>query len=102
MWRVDISDYEAVKSFAHLTWFGYVFRYGLVPTVLLLGYLVSLAVRRMDALNPLWLVFIGVLSSATFGANLFYSPTPWIFIALFVRFGPDISRLMRQRRMGAR
>lgn len=95
IWRVEISDAVTQKSYAHFTWLGYVFRYGLVPTLLLIGFLTYFAITRADTKNPLWLVFVGSLTSATFGANLFYSPVSWVFIALFVRYGSTISENIR-------
>lgn len=96
VWRVDISDFETEKSFAHLTWLGYFFRFGLVPTVILIIYLLYRMVVGWNTQSPIWLVFVGILSSATFGANLFYSPVAWTMIALYLRFGPAIAQEIRR------
>lgn len=92
VWRVDFSDFETIKSFAHLTWLGYFFRFGLIPTAILIIYLLYRLVTDWDTKNPIWLVFVGILSSATFGGNLFYSPVAWTMIALFLKFGPVITQ----------
>ena len=86
VWEVVQSDYSTTKSYAHLTWLGYLFRYGLVPTSVLILFFIRVATQYAKLNNPLWLVFIGTLVSATFGANLFYSSTAWVMIALYVRF----------------
>lgn len=96
VWRIEISDVETVKSFAHLTWFGYFFRFGLVPTVILIIYLLYRMVVGWNTQSPIWLVFIGILSSSTFGGNLFYSPVAWTMIALFLKFGPAIAQEIRR------
>lgn len=86
-WFVDQSDYIELKSYAHVTWVGYFFRYGLIFTVCLMAYFFALFVRCAHTRSPLWLVFVGILSSSMFGANLFVSPTTWIMIALTARYG---------------
>lgn len=96
VWFVELTDYETLKSFTHFTWLGYVFRYGLLPTGLLIGLFIYLAIKGANTQNPLWLIYIGLLTSATFGANLFYSPVAWTLIALYVRYGPAISRQMKK------
>lgn len=87
VWLVEQSDLETLKSFTHFTWLGYIFRYGIIPTFLLVSTFVYLGLKGANTQNPLWLVYVGVLTSATFGANLFYSPVSWTFIALYVRYG---------------
>jgi len=89
-------DTEHFKSYAHLTWVGYAFRFGIIPTAILIVYLLYNAIRYADPRNPLWIVFVGALTSATFGGNMYYSPVGWTMIAIFMRFGPEISRSMKQ------
>ncbi|WP_411976612.1 hypothetical protein [Sulfitobacter faviae] len=98
IWRVEISDLETVKSYAHLTWFGYIFRFGIIPTGALLIAFIYRLVSGWDTRNPLWLVYFGILLSATFGGNLFYSPVAWTMIALYFRFGAGISEEIRRER----
>ena len=92
IWRVEISELETAKSYAHLTWFGYLFRFGIIPTGALLIAFIYRLVLGWDTKNPLWLVFFGIILSATFGGNLFYSPVAWTMIALYFRFGAGISK----------
>lgn len=92
VWRIDFSDYLTTKSYSHLTWFGYIFRFGLLPTATLLILLLFYLFRGADTNNPLWLVYVGVLVSATFGANLLSSPSAWIMIALYFRYGKMLSK----------
>ena len=98
VWRVELSDLEIVKSFAHLTWLGYAFRFGVIPLAALLSYFLYKLVTGWDSQNPLWLVFVGTLVSATFGGNLFYSPVAWTMIALYMRYGKAISAELRRGR----
>lgn len=96
IWLVEISDHSEKKSFSHLTWLGYIFRYGIVPTGFLLTVFIYRLISDWDTRNPLWLLFVGVVSSATFGGNLYYSPVEWTMVALFFRFGPAISQEIRK------
>ena len=98
VWRVDFSDLDTVKSFAHLTWLGYTFRFGVLPTALLLGFFIFRIFRDWDTENPLWLVFVGIVTSATFGGNLFYSPVAWAMIAFYLKFGPEVSQEIRREK----
>ncbi|MFG6584646.1 hypothetical protein [Sulfitobacter sp. 1A12779] len=88
LWKIEWSDMSIYKSFAHLTWVAYIFRYGIIPSLFLLAFLIYLLFRRPEAKGALWLVYVGTLSSATFGPNLLGSPTAWILIALYFRYGP--------------
>lgn len=92
LWKIEQADLFMYKSFAHLTWLTYIFRYGLIPSVFLFVFLILLLFRSPDSKSGLWLVYVGTLSSATFGANLLGSPTAWILIALYFRYGPLLAR----------
>jgi len=96
VWRVELSELETVKSFAHLTWLGYAFRFGVIPLATLLGYFVYMLLSGKDTQNPLWLVFAGTLVSSTFGGNLFYSPVAWTMIAMYMRYGKAISAELKR------
>lgn len=87
LWSIEWSDSFIYKSFAHLSLVAYVFRYGLIPTLCLLVFFLTLLFRGSNTRNSLWLVYVGTLSSATFGANLLGSPTAWVLIALYFRYG---------------
>lgn len=101
LWEIDYAGYTEFKSYAHLTWAGYVFRFGAVPTSLLLVTLIAKLVAGWDAKNPLFLVYVAILSGATFGGNLFYSPVPWAMIALYFRYGKAISQEIRHECHGS-
>ena len=91
VWSLEISDYIEFKNYAHLTWAGYLFRYGLVFCVCLAALFFYILARAANRSSPLWLVMIGILSSSMFGANLMVDPTAWIMIALTARFGPELA-----------
>jgi len=95
IWSVQQSDFETLKSFTHFTWLGYIFRFGLLPTAFLISFLLYIATKGADTNSPLWIVFLGLLTSATFGANLLYSPVAWTLIAFYVRYGLPTSSQMK-------
>jgi hypothetical protein len=92
LWKIEWSELFMYKSFAHLNWVAYLFRYGLIPSFFLFAFLIWLLFRSPDTKSGLWLVYVGTLSSATFGANLLGSPMAWILIALYFRYGPALAR----------
>jgi len=91
IWNIGYLNHYEYKSFTHFTWISYIFRYGIIPTFLLMASLVFYLIRGAGTSNPLWLVYIGILSSATFGANLLYQPTAWVLIALYARYGKELT-----------
>lgn len=96
LWKIEWSELFMYKSFAHLNWVAYVFRYGIIPSLFLFAFLIYLLFRSPDTKSGLWLVYVGTLSSATFGANLLGSPTAWILIALYFRYGPMMANKRRR------
>lgn len=96
LWRIEWSELSMYKSFAHLNWVAYIFRYGIIPSLLLFAFLIYLLFRSPETKSGLWLVYVGTLSSATFGANLLGSPTAWVLIALYFRYGPMMTKKQRR------
>lgn len=83
-WSMDWSGYDATKNYAHVTIFGYIFRYGIVFAVLFYFYLFRILFLHLGSRNPLYIVFGGVVSSSFFGANLIIDPTSWLFIGFLL------------------
>jgi hypothetical protein len=84
IWTLEWSDYAATKNYSHITWIGYVFRYGLFFTVPLIAYFAYLIFRNLGATNPLFIAFGGIFAASFFGGLLVVDPTSWILIGLFV------------------
>jgi len=83
-WNVELSDYVTTKNYSHITWVGYVFRYGLTFTVPLFLYFLYLVLRNLGSSNPLYISFIGIFVGSFFGASLIIDPTAWILLGLFI------------------
>ena len=81
-WIVEVSNYQASKNYSHVAPLGFLFRYGIVFTLMIYSCFIYLLVKFWSNKNPLFIVYIGVLSSSFFGANLFIDPTSWLFIGL--------------------
>lgn len=84
-WIVPLSDYEATKNYSHFTPFGYLFRYGLLFSVLIYGCFIHALIKFRSSRDPFYLVFVGIFTSSFFGANLVIDPLSWIFIGLLYR-----------------
>ena len=84
-WEVNQGQYYlATKNYAHVTIFGYIFRYGIVFAFYLYGIFLRILIKCWDPHNPLYIVFIGIFSSSFFGANLIVDPISWVFIGLLI------------------
>lgn len=86
IWEVTEGSeyYEATKNYSHVSVFGFVFRYGLVYAVGLYGIFIWMLIKYWAPKDPLYLVFVGVLTSSAFGANLIVDPTSWLFVGLLI------------------
>jgi hypothetical protein len=87
IWALEWSDYTATKNYSHMTWAGYLFRYGLFFTVPLITCFFYLIFRNLGSTNPLFVAFSGIFIASFFGALLIVDPTSWILIALFLYLG---------------
>lgn len=81
-WIVDVSNYQASKNYSHVSPLGFLFRYGIVFTLMIYSCFLYLLVKLWSSKDPLFIVYVGILSSSFFGANLFIDPTSWVFIGL--------------------
>jgi hypothetical protein len=81
-----LYDYNDPKNFSHVGPFAFLFRYGLVFTALFYLYGLYLLFKYFDPKFPFYLVFVGILSSSFFGANLFSDPMAWVFIGFFLKY----------------
>ena len=95
IWSIESTGLYKFKSYAHFTWAGYIFRYGIIFTFALLIFLATLMVRTASRTSGLWLVLIGILTSSFFGANMIVSPTTWVMIALATRYGRQLASMNR-------
>lgn len=85
-WTLEWSGgYIATKNHSHITWIGYIFRYGLILTVPLIIYFFYCIYRNLGSSNPFFIAFAGIFSTSFFGALLITDPTSWILIALFLQ-----------------
>jgi len=84
IWAMDWSGYDASKNYSHVTFFGYIFRYGAIFSILLYLFLFKLIWHKFGSIDPYYLVVIGVVSSSFFGANLIIDPTSWLFLGFFL------------------
>lgn len=90
IWSMDWSGYDATKNYSHITFFGYVFRYGAIFSVVLYLFFFKLIWRKLGDTDPSYLVVVGVVTSSFFGANLIIDPTSWLFVGFYLsrlRFG---------------
>jgi len=89
IWTLEWSDYTATKNYSHITWFGYLFRYGIFFSLPLMTYFGYLIFRNLSSGNPLFIAFSGIVVASFFGALLVVDPTSWILIGLFVFLGSN-------------
>ena len=80
------TSYNEPKNYSHVTLFTFLFRYGVLFTVLIYGYFTYLLIKYFDSKYEFYLIYIGILSSSFFGANLMSDPMSWVLIAFFLRF----------------
>jgi len=80
------NTYDEPKNYTHVTIFSYFFRYGILVTSFIIIYLLYILVKYFNPKNEFYLVFVGILSSSFFGANLLTEPISWILIALFFKY----------------
>jgi hypothetical protein len=60
-WSVEWSDgYVATKNYSHITWIGYIFRYGLFFTISLIAYFLYCIYRNLGSTHPLFVAFGGM------------------------------------------
>ena len=81
---MDWSGYDASKNYSHVTFFGYVFRYGVIFSTFLYLFLFKKIFQYFGSANPYYLVVVGIVSSSFFGANLVIDPTSWLFVGFFL------------------
>lgn len=79
-------EYNDPRNFSHVGPASFLFRYGLVFTCFFYLYCFYLLVRYFNPGFPFYLVFVGILSSSFFGANLFSDPIAWVFIGFFLKY----------------
>jgi hypothetical protein len=86
IWEVtEGSEYHAItKNYSHISIFGLIFRYGIVFGVGLYAIFAWMLFKYWAPKEPLYLVFVGILTSSLFGANLIVDPTSWLFIGLLI------------------
>lgn len=88
VWEMHLSDYEATKNYSHITFFGLMFRYGILFSLALYAYFIGTLIKNWGSKDPLYLVIVGIVASSFFGANLVIDPTSWIFLGLFIQLRP--------------
>lgn len=76
--------YAASKNYSHISIFGLIFRYGIVFASGLYGIFTWMLVKYWAPDDPLYLVFVGIVTSSLFGANLIVDPTSWLFVGLLI------------------
>jgi hypothetical protein len=86
-WEIEWSEYTATKNYSHITWFGYIFRYGLFFALPLLGYFVYSIFRNLGSASPFFISFGGIFVVSFFGAVLVIDPMAWILIGMFFYLG---------------
>jgi len=84
-WVIEASSLDQAKNYAHVTPFGLVFRYGIIFTVALYGLFAYFLIKYFSPKDPYYLVFVGIVSSTAFGANMIVDPTTWLFIGLMLK-----------------
>ncbi len=82
-WVLEWADYITTKNYSHVTWAGYLFRYGLIFALPLLVLFIWLLISNLGSTRPLFIVFVGILTVSFFGALLLTDPSAWLFVALF-------------------
>lgn len=88
IWSMHLSEFDANKNYSHITFFGFMFRYGIFFALALYAFLIGIIVRSWGSKDPLYLVVVGVITSTLFGAALVIDPTSWIFLGLFIELRP--------------
>lgn len=79
-------QYNDPKNFSHVGPVAFLFRYGVIFTVLLYASFVYLMIKFYNPYFPFYLVFVGIVFSSFFGANLFSDPISWVFISFFIKY----------------
>lgn len=82
----ETDSYDELKNYSHVTPFSLLFRYGFVYALGFYLYGAYLVVRYYSINAEFYLVYIGILSSSFFGANLLSDPMAWVFLAFFTRY----------------
>lgn len=76
--------YAATKNYSHISIFGLIFRYGILFGIGLYGIFTFMIKKYLAPKDPLYLVFLGIVTSSLFGANLIVDPTSWLFVGLLI------------------
>jgi hypothetical protein len=86
IWEVTEASeyYAATKNYSHISIFGLIFRYGILFGLGLYGIFAWMLVKYWAPKEPLFLVFVGIVASSLFGANLIVDPTSWLFVGLLI------------------
>lgn len=85
VWEITQGEYYlSAKNYSHVTIIGLVFRYGIIYAVCLYGIFSRMLIKYWKPKDPLYLVFVGIMTSSFFGANLIADPTSWLFIGLLI------------------
>jgi len=83
---VVTNSYNEPKNYAHLTVVSFLFRYGIIFTSIAIIFLIYIVIKYYNHKSEFYLVFIGILSSSFFGANLLTDPISWIMLAFFFKY----------------
>jgi len=106
IWEITEGSeyYAATKNYSHISLAGLIFRYGIVYGFGLYSIFSWMLVKYWSPKDPLYLVFVGIVTSSLFGANLIVDPTSWLFIGLLISLrrgdkyasvGASVSRQLR-------
>lgn len=80
------NAYNEPKNYSHLTFMSFIFRYGILFTLLIMFYIIYVMVKYYNPANEFYIVFIGIVTSSFFGANLLTEPISWLLIAFFMKY----------------
>ena len=83
---IQSNDYDEQRNVAHVSLFTLVFMHGVIFSTIICLYAIYYTIKYYKPTFELYLVFVGILISSFFGANLFRDPMSWIFIAFFIKF----------------
>ncbi|RXI38900.1 hypothetical protein CRU99_11155 [Malaciobacter mytili] len=80
------NAYYEIKNYAHFMPFSFLFRYGIIVTLFIYFFIFFTLIKYYKKVKELYLVFVGILFSSCFGANLLTDPFSWILIAFFFKY----------------
>jgi len=89
----EYTDRELVKNYTHISFFGYIFRYGIFNATLIFGSLIWFGFLGIRNITEISIAVVGIIIVSFTGANLMTDPTPWVMIGYYYKINKNFNRL---------